>query len=480
VRFEVEGAAPIDNPTPEQVEQGLRTLEPANRDYAILEQQASTYLQTAPNGDGTYLLEFQDGSLDQHYRASRPLQLDDLIGAFGAYRRQDASWRSRYEWQKIDATPHPAPPRPHRERRQMSRGRIFARLGVGLVWGLVELVILGAFFVAGGLVGALGFLVAPSIYGLPLSIGFVAGIVAGLMVNHHARLWLLHLRVRLLRRRGQHVMASVMWVDDQYAASGRGPGTMTCTVFVRWQDPVSGDDHEYDRQYRFWGNGSKHFEALVDEPSVPVLYAPGRPSRFVIDIPFAPTMADFVLSESPGQVQAASGPAAPPARRPAASVRRSVFLIGWYTVLGLICLIFGVEALGSGIQATRAGTAGVPGRVLVTTCTGRDDEDCSGLFTPSGSAGLPSTVSIEGPYRTPAVVNDVRLLNGQAYRPAGDMIATLLVDYVVGVFLLAGAVSCGAMIFRRPRVAPEQGRTGGGQRRPAAHRAAGQRQHPHR
>jgi hypothetical protein len=28
---------------------------------------------------------------------------------------------------------------------------------------------------------------------------------------------------------------------------------------------------------------------------VPVYYPPGRPSRFVIDVPFAPTMADFFL-----------------------------------------------------------------------------------------------------------------------------------------------------------------------------------------
>jgi hypothetical protein len=82
VRLEVEGAAPIANPTPEQVERGLRWLESAGRDYAILEQQASRYLQAAPNGDGVYLLEYQEGSPDQHFRASRPLPLDDVAGAF--------------------------------------------------------------------------------------------------------------------------------------------------------------------------------------------------------------------------------------------------------------------------------------------------------------------------------------------------------------------------------------------------------------
>ena len=85
MRLEVEGAAPIDNPTPEQVEQGLRWLESAARDYAILEQRASDYLQTAPNGNGAYMLEYREGSPDKHLRASRSLPLEDVAGAFVAY-----------------------------------------------------------------------------------------------------------------------------------------------------------------------------------------------------------------------------------------------------------------------------------------------------------------------------------------------------------------------------------------------------------
>jgi hypothetical protein len=355
VRFELQGALPIDSPTPRQVEEGLHTLESAERDYAILEQDAETYLQTAPNGRGAYQLEFRDGSEDQHLQALHPLQLDDLIAAFGAYLRQDAGWRSPYEWKKLDITPPPPMPHlPHRERRQMSRSRVAARLGVGLVWGLTQAAILVALFLAGGLVGAIGSLVAPSVYGLPVSIGFTGGVVAGLVVNHYSRMWLLQLRLRLLRRRGRRVMANVVWVDEQYVAP-RGPGATTYTVFVQWHDPVSGVDHEYERQYRFWGMGSNHFEAVVDEQHLPVLYAPSRPSRFVIDIPFAPTSADFVLSERPGQVQPGSAPARP--ARTAAG-HRPVAEIVFYAVLGAICLFFGAGALASAGEAARTGLVG--------------------------------------------------------------------------------------------------------------------------
>jgi hypothetical protein len=414
VRLEVEGAAPIDNPTPEQVEQGLRWLESAGRDYAILEQRASNYLQTAPNGDGAYLLEYQEGSPDQHFRASRPLPLDDVAGAFVAHLGQDAGWRSRYDWEKVDLTPRPTPTQPHHERRQMSRSRVAVRLAVGLVWGLAQIIILGAFLVGGGLVGALGFLFAPSIYGLPLSIGFVGGVLAALVVNHHSRMWLLQLRLGRLRRRGQQVEAGVVWVDEHLAANPRGPGTMTYTVFLRWQDPAGGADHEYERQYRFWGRGSRQFEALVDEPYVPVLYAPSDPSRFVIDIPFAPTMADLVLSEQPGQVQPASAPARPArAASGATAGHRSEAAIVFYAVVGLLCVVLGAGLLLNAVQVAR-------------------------------------------------------------HRVAG----TLALDLIIGLMLLAGAASSAQAIFQRTRAAPTQSHTGGGRRQVTAQRRTGKQHRP--
>jgi hypothetical protein len=366
VRLEVEGAAPIDNPTPEQVEQGLRWLESAARGYAILEQRASDYLQTAPNGNGAYMLEYREGSPDKHFRVSRSLPLEDVAGAFVAYLSQDAGWRSRYEWEKIDLTPSPTPTRPHRERRQMSSSRVAARLAVGLVWGLTQIVILGAFWIGGGLAGALGSLIAPSIYALPVSIGIVGGVLAALVVNHHARMWLLQFRLRRLRRRGQRVMASVVWVDEHMAANARGPGTITYSVFLRWHDLVAGADHEYERQYRFWGSGSRQLEALVHEPTVPVLYEPSDPSRFVIDIPFAPTMADLVLSEQPGQVQPGRTPAGPPRTASDATPGyRWPAAIIFYAVVGLLCLIFGAGVLLNAVQAARDGQAGTQALDLI-------------------------------------------------------------------------------------------------------------------
>ena len=102
MKFEVEGEAPIDQPTAAQVDEGLRTLQPSERTFAILAREDWTYIQTAFDGDGTFVLEYQDGSLEQHYRASRPLLLQEVIGAFQSYLRQDGAWRSGILWERLE------------------------------------------------------------------------------------------------------------------------------------------------------------------------------------------------------------------------------------------------------------------------------------------------------------------------------------------------------------------------------------------
>lgn len=100
MRFELEGAAPVAELTPELVANGLHTLDMADLAYAILEQRPGTYLRAAPAGDGTYVLEILDGSPDQHFWSANTVPLDDVVAAFEAYLRQEEEWRSRYKWQR--------------------------------------------------------------------------------------------------------------------------------------------------------------------------------------------------------------------------------------------------------------------------------------------------------------------------------------------------------------------------------------------
>ena len=74
-------------------------------DFAILEAADGTYMQCAelPEPPYGYVLEYQDGSLDQHYNAvDAPITLDRVIGAFLKYLRGDESWRADFEWEKME------------------------------------------------------------------------------------------------------------------------------------------------------------------------------------------------------------------------------------------------------------------------------------------------------------------------------------------------------------------------------------------
>jgi hypothetical protein len=72
-------------------------------DFAILGIDPDTYIQCAEQQEPPYefILEYQDGSLDQHFSAvDGPVTLDRVINAFIKYLRQDASWRADFQWQR--------------------------------------------------------------------------------------------------------------------------------------------------------------------------------------------------------------------------------------------------------------------------------------------------------------------------------------------------------------------------------------------
>jgi hypothetical protein len=172
------------------------------------------------------------------------------------------------------------------------------RLLTCLVWCLIQAVITVVLMFATAV--AAGYLALDVFSGHGISsmvpAGLLAGAIAALAVNHNARTWLQRLRLRGLRVRGVAVEAQAGLLGYQYTPSSRGPGTARYIARVSWTDPVTGVSWKGERRYRFWGRGSKRLEAaFAYGAKVPVYYPPGRPSRFIIDVPFASTMADFFL-----------------------------------------------------------------------------------------------------------------------------------------------------------------------------------------
>jgi hypothetical protein len=73
-------------------------------DFAILSEDKQAYIQCAKQSPGSgYVLEYQDGSVERHYTATGgPIAMDRVVSAFIKYLRRDPSWRSDFQWERVE------------------------------------------------------------------------------------------------------------------------------------------------------------------------------------------------------------------------------------------------------------------------------------------------------------------------------------------------------------------------------------------
>jgi hypothetical protein len=169
------------------------------------------------------------------------------------------------------------------------------RLLIGLTWVVLRVMILIGLSYASV---AMAVLIVDGIFGgqgtgPARAVGMLVGIAAALAISHRARGWLMRLRLRRLRVGGANAKAVVVNCDWDMSSS-YGLAISRYSVLVRWVDPATGVPWQGSRRYNFVGLGSQRLEtACAHGAIVPLLYPPNRPSRFVIDVPFAPIMADI-------------------------------------------------------------------------------------------------------------------------------------------------------------------------------------------
>jgi hypothetical protein len=174
---------------------------------------------------------------------------------------------------------------------------MLARVGLGLAWGVVMLVVFAG-VVFGAMVGGayLGYVLLPRLdgghnVGPVLALGAFAGIAAALVVCHRARGWVQRVR---LRGCDTGATATVVRRGSRYVASARGPGSTVYTVELSWRDGAG--ERIGERRYRFMGHGPRAFDDRTTQGRrVPIRYPAGRPHRFIVDIPYAPTMVDLFI-----------------------------------------------------------------------------------------------------------------------------------------------------------------------------------------
>jgi len=79
----------------------IRALPEIEDPFAVLDAGDYEYLQTLWTPDG-YVLEYQEQSLTQHYRAVRRLTADEVTRAFQLYARGDRAWLSGFKFEHLD------------------------------------------------------------------------------------------------------------------------------------------------------------------------------------------------------------------------------------------------------------------------------------------------------------------------------------------------------------------------------------------
>lgn len=89
------------SPTTEMVVESVANL---NLDeFAVLASADETYLQTYHNSDGTFQLEYREGSFENHYAASETgLTHTQIADVFAKYASGDSSWKSDFSWEKVE------------------------------------------------------------------------------------------------------------------------------------------------------------------------------------------------------------------------------------------------------------------------------------------------------------------------------------------------------------------------------------------
>src|SRR5512132_1296517 len=88
----------------------LASLDGDRHVLASLGRSDLSYVQASGSVQTGFVVEYQDGSLDRHYRSrDADLPLDTVTHVFQAYAQDDESWRQGIEWQHVPFLPKEVP-----------------------------------------------------------------------------------------------------------------------------------------------------------------------------------------------------------------------------------------------------------------------------------------------------------------------------------------------------------------------------------
>ena len=93
----------VEKVTEERIAAALASLPGRDDSYAILSKNEDSYIQTAGGALDGFMMECQDGSLEEHYRClDEDLELSAITRVFQQYFKGDERWRTEHEWKPVD------------------------------------------------------------------------------------------------------------------------------------------------------------------------------------------------------------------------------------------------------------------------------------------------------------------------------------------------------------------------------------------
>jgi hypothetical protein len=92
----------FDDPDPATIAKVLASLDGGHNVLATLGHSELVYLQASGSVQTGFTLEYQEGSLDQHYRSRLlAMPLEEVTVIFQKYARADPSWRNGITWDRV-------------------------------------------------------------------------------------------------------------------------------------------------------------------------------------------------------------------------------------------------------------------------------------------------------------------------------------------------------------------------------------------
>lgn len=101
----IAGNAPILNPSAAELRRAVKSVKITDPDpFIVLDKGANgfTYIQAIMKTASFWIVEYQDGHLDQHFEATKKLRTDKVLQLFMPYLNGEMKWRETAKWKRIE------------------------------------------------------------------------------------------------------------------------------------------------------------------------------------------------------------------------------------------------------------------------------------------------------------------------------------------------------------------------------------------